>query len=271
MTGSAGRPNGQSARLARANRGSVWAFAALVVIAGLAWSAVLMQRFGGNGSMSPMDTAPGHAFDPLAGAEFVGAWLVMMAAMMLPSTTPMVLLYRNLTVGSQRRRAVQLVVFVSAYLITWALFGAAVFVAQEVLGVLTGSSPDLRGAWPRVVAAVVLGAGVYQLSPLKDICLRQCRSPFSFLMGRWRPGVLGGLTLGFRHGVYCVGCCWGLMAILIAAGAMGLAWMALIAAVVFAEKLLPPGRHVARVVGVALIGVAIVVALRPELIETVRM
>jgi predicted metal-binding membrane protein len=265
------RRNLQPAAVRPSDGGSAWVFAALIAIAAGAWVAVLTQRFGAGAPMAGMDSPPKHAFDPVAGTVFVGAWVVMMAAMMLPSATPMFLLYRKLTVGSRQRKAAQLAVFVSAYLITWALFGLAVFIAQEALRVLAAVSPGARAAWPRVVAAVVFAAGVYQLSPLKDICLRQCRSPISFLMERWRSGVLGGLTLGFRHGLYCVGCCWGLMAILVAAGAMGLEWVALIAAVVFAEKLLPPGRHIARVVGIVLIGVAIVVALRPALIETVRM
>jgi predicted metal-binding membrane protein len=256
----------------RSHGRSLWTFAALLGIAAAAWAALLTKELADGAAMSGMGLEPKRAFDdPLAAMVFVGAWVVMMAAMMLPSTTPMVLLYRNMIVGSPPRRAAQLAVFVSAYLVTWALFGVAVYVAQESLAVVGGLSPDAHAAWPGVVSAVVLAAGVYQLSPLKDVCLRQCRSPFSFLMERWRPGIGGGLSLGFRHGLYCVGCCWALMAVLVAGGAMGLEWVALLAVVVFTEKILPAGRAVARLVGAFLVGLAVVIALRPDLVNRVQM
>ena len=123
---------------------------------------------------------------------------------------------------------------------------------------------SFQAALPYGVAASLLAAGVYQFTPLKETCLRQCRSPLDFLMQRWRPGALGAFRLGVEHGAYCAGCCWGLMAVLVVAGAMSLPWVALLTLVIFAEKLLPASRWTVRLVGGVLVGLGIMVALRPE-------
>jgi predicted metal-binding membrane protein len=128
----------------------------------------------------------------------------------------------------------------------------------------------LQDALPDGVAASLLAAGVYQFTPLKDACLRQCRRPLDFLVQRWRPGAWGAFRLGVEHGGYCVGCCWGLMAVLVVAGAMGLAWVALLTLVIFAEKLLPGGRRTARLTGAALVGLGLVVAVQPEVAMLLR-
>ena len=175
----------------------------------------------------------------LAGFEL--AWVAMMTAMMLPSAAPLVLLYAR---GAAARQRVELVF---GYLAVWALIGLPVYAAQDVL---PASAP--------AIAAVLAVAGVYQFTPLKDACLRTCRTPANFLMERWRRSAV---RLGAEHGLYCVGCCWALMAVLVVAGAMGIAWAAGIAAIVFAEKVLPGGEWAARTGGVALLAAAALVVL----------
>lgn len=258
--------------------GTLVTAAALLVVTIAAWMALVLPALSGDTSMSGMD-APGSGMDgmtgfeqpssitldPVGAATFVGAWLVMMTAMMLPSAAPMVLLSRAMATGSSLMKAAHTAVFVTGYLLVWGGFGVLVYLAQQTAASLTTALPALREAWPFIVAAVVAGAGFYQFTPLKELCLRQCRSPLSFLMERWRPGIVGGLRLGVRHGWYCLGCCWALMAVLVAAGAMGLAWVSLIALVVFAEKLLPGARTPRRLVGASLVALAVAILLRPEL------
>lgn len=271
----------QRGRVGGLDRGMLLTALALVTVASAAWAAMLVPELGPDAAMPGMEATPtemgGSGLGPTAAtnmtpsaviagalhaAAFVAAWLVMMTAMMLPSALPMVLLYRAMATGSAWQRARHTTVFVAAYLMAWFGFGAIVYLVQQSLVQLRMGWPALEAAWPIALALVLASAGLYQFSPLKDRCLRQCRSPLSFLMLRWRPGVLGGFQLGVRHGIYCIGCCWGLMVVLVAAGAMGLAWVALIALVIFAEKLLP--RSPARVVGVVLLGLAGAVAVRPD-------
>lgn len=251
------------------DRGTLVAAAALLLITVAAWIALVLPALSADASMSGMErSADGMAsvtLDLVGGATFVGAWLVMMTAMMLPSAAPMVLLARATATGSSLAKAAYTAAFVSGYLLVWGGFGLLVYVAQQGAASIAMALPDVREAWPFIVAGVVAAAGFYQFTPLKELCLRQCRSPFSFLMERWRPGIVGGLRLGMRHGTYCLGCCWGLMAVLVAAGAMGLAWVTVIALVVFAEKLLPGGRTARRLVGASLLVLAVAILLRPEM------
>ena len=170
--------------------------------------------------------------------EFLGGWIVMMTAMMLPSTVPLVLVYR------QRGRAR----LVLGYLIVWAAIGVPAY--GLTLGVDLMMVPDAA------VAGVLAAAGAYQFTPLKDVCLRACRSPLDFVALRWGRGPL---RLGVDHAVYCVGCCWALMAVVVVAAAMSVAAAVAIAAVVFAEKVLPGGQWVARAAGVTLIAAAVAV------------
>jgi len=182
---------------------------------------------------------------PMGAGLWLGAWTVMMAAMMLPSAAPLVLLY------SLRSDTLASTLLMAGYLLTWAFVGLAAY------------SVDMRLPDPGdgAVAAVLIAAGVYQFTPLKSACLRRCRSPVDFLVTHWRAGRLGALRIGLEHGAYCVGCCWALMAVLVVAGAMGLVWVVAIAAAVAAEKLLPGGPWLGRVGGIALLVAGIVVAL----------
>ncbi len=186
-------------------------------------------------------------------------WVVMMAAMMLPGAMPTVLLYASLVRKNAERGTVlpSTWVFVGGYVLAWAGFGLAAAVLQTMLeqaGLLT---PMMSSASRWLTGGLLVAAGIYQLTPLKAACLTQCRNPVQFLMAHWRPGATGALRMGMAHGAYCVGCCWALMLLLFAVGVMNLIWVALIAAFVSIEKLLPAGRLTGRFAGAALIVVGL--------------
>jgi predicted metal-binding membrane protein len=252
------------------DRGAIAAGIVLLTCTALAWVGVGLQAVGMGGAMLPVGPATfGDA------AMFTTMWGVMMAAMMLPSAIPMIALYATVTrsmaaAGSGGPRVAPTALFGATYLIVWLLLGAPVYFASVAVAALAG--PDASGArWlPYALAAVLAGAGAYQFTSIKRVCLKNCQSPLSFLMDRWRTGYASTLRLGVTHAAYCVGCCWGLMVILVAAGAMSLPWVLAIAAIVFAEKLLPRGEWTARVVGAGLILLGIVVALRPDLALALR-
>ena len=248
-----------------ADRATVFVGVALVAVTVAAWALFLAQ------AATPSSMATGtmsEGADVAGAAGFIGAWVVMMAAMMLPSAAPLVLLYR---VAGTSGRAANTVPLVAGYLLAWAVFGAFVYVAQQTLGAVVLASLTLGNARPYAVAGILAIAGVYQFTPLKQACLRQCRSPLDFLMHRWRgPGAFGALRLGMEHGAYCVGCCWALMAVLVIAGAMSLLWVVLIALIVFVEKLMPFGERGAHLTGAGLGLLAAFVAVHPDLSMLLR-
>jgi predicted metal-binding membrane protein len=180
--------------------------------------------------MSGMDEGPWTGLG--AFGWFLGVWVVMMAAMMLPSVAPTVALYARMSGG---RRPLAPLVFTAGYLVLWAAVGVLAYGAARAFRDVL--SWDEGGRW--IAGATLLAASVYELTPLKAACLRKCRSPLGFLVGAWREGWSGALTMGARHGAWCVGCCWALMASLFALGIMSLAWMAFVAALIAAEKVLP--------------------------------
>jgi predicted metal-binding membrane protein len=234
---------------------------ALLAITAAAWVHVVSAT-GAHGNMA-MEESP---VTLAAGAAYVVGWAVMMAAMMLPSALPMIALYAvtQRGAGATGPRGVPVALFTLVYLGLWAATGVPVYAASALL---KSVESDLL---PYGLALLLLAAGIYQMSPLKQVCLRACRSPLGFLLGRWRPGLVGSLALGWSHAVYCVGCCWALMVVLVAAGAMGLSWVLLIAVLVTAEKLLPHGEWIARGAGVALMLLGLAVALRPDLTMLLR-
>ena len=206
-----------------------------------------------------IDTAGGMAM-AMPAMTFV-MWIVMMAGMMLPSAAPTVLLYGAMVRKHAERGMVlpAVWVFVSGYLLVWAGFSLAAALLQAALehgGLLT---PMMASASKQLSGALLVAAGVYQLTPLKDLCLSKCRNPVQFFMTHWRPGTAGALRMGVSQGAYCVGCCWMLMLLLFAVGVMNLVWVAVIAAFVFLEKLLPAGRLTSRFAGAALIVVGLAI------------
>ena len=190
---------------------------------------------------------------------FLGTWTVMMAAMMLPSATPMILLHR---LGADGRLRTQLwsAAFVAGYLVVWASVGIVVWGAAMAASAIV--TQEERAV---AVAAILLIAGVYQFTPLKSTCLRACRTPADFLLTHWHRGLSGQLRLGVEHGLYCLGCCWALMALFVGVGAMSLVWAVGIAFVVLVEKLRPEGVAFGRIAGASLIAAAVIVLARPEL------
>jgi predicted metal-binding membrane protein len=226
----------------------VWTAALLLAAALVAWI-VTVDRMRG------MDAGPGTDLGGLG--WFLGIWVTMMAAMMLPSAAPMTLMFARVSRSSPTS------VFVAGYLAVWAAYGLAAYGAYRLV---TAAGTEWL-AWdrsgPYLAGGAIAAAGIYQLSRLKEVCLRQCRGPFHFVLHGWREGRLGALRMGAEHGAYCIGCCWGLMLVLFALGVMSLFWMALVAAVVFVEKVLPQGLRLSRVFAVGLVALGIWVAAAP--------
>jgi predicted metal-binding membrane protein len=230
---------------------------ALVLAGALAAWIITVDRMRG------MDAGPGTDLGGLG--WYLGIWVTMMAAMMLPSAAPMVLLFAR--VAAERRRRGQDVVstpiFVAGYIGAWTLYGLAAYGLYRAIAAAGIGFLAWDRAGPYVVGVAIAAAGIYELTPLKSVCLRHCRTPLHFVLGGWRPGRLGALRMGAEHGAYCVGCCWGLMIVLFAVGVMSLFWMALVAAVVFVQKLAPRADRVTPAFAVALVGFGIWVAAAP--------
>jgi predicted metal-binding membrane protein len=245
-----------------AGRRDIWLQAGLLILAALGWwwSAVTAGDMGGDGmSMDGMPMEPQPAMSLVA---FLVAWVAMMAAMMFPAVLPVVRLYARAAANGQ---AAPVVVFVGGYIALWGLVGFPAYFAWSRL-----NEPLMVGSpWAgRVAGGVALAAGLYQLTPLKSVCLRHCRSPLSFFLrhGKHLDRPTGAFVAGGRHGLFCVGCCWMLMALLIAFGAMQLAWMLIFAVLILLEKVAPFGEQVARVTGVVLVAVGIALLVRPDLV-----
>lgn len=241
--------------LAAARRVDVAAVAvSLVVVSGLA--SVVTVRLAAGTSMPGGAMGMAAALPSTDGSALVvlAMWAAMMVGMMMPSATPMVLAYTTWTrrgpAGARRTAAVAS--FLSGYVVVWLAFSvlaAALQLMLQRLGLLTA-----MGATGATLGGLVLVlAGAFQLTPFKEACLSRCRTPIGFLVAEWRDGARGGLVMGIRHGAYCLGCCWALMAVLFVVGTMHLAWMAVIAAFVLVEKLAPAGLRVRFAAGGVLI------------------
>jgi predicted metal-binding membrane protein len=182
-------------------------------------------------------------------------WTVMMVAMMVPSAAPMILTFLSL---NQRRQAaarpfVPVTIFLFGYLTVWTAFSAVATLAEWGLHQAAMLSTMMTATSPALNGGLLIAAGIFQWTPLKRMCLKGCRSPLSFLMSEWREGTAGAFVMGLRHGAFCVGCCWFLMALLFVAGVMNLVWVAIIALFVMAEKISAKGELAARVAGIALL------------------
>ena len=233
---------------------------ALLVLAVVGWL-VTDERMAG------MDAGPGADLGTLG--FYVGVWVVMMAAMMFPSVAPMVLAYSRVQRGRRERGdaasgPIPIALFVCGYIAAWTAFGLAAYALVTLGHTLSLDFFAWDAAGPYVAGGVILAAAVYQLTPVKDVCLGKCRGPLEFILGAWKPGRVGALRMGIEHGAWCVGCCWALMATLFALGVMSLGWMALIAALIAAEKLLPWKPVANRGIAVLLAILAVGVAFAPE-------
>jgi predicted metal-binding membrane protein len=198
--------------------------------------------------MGGMDEGPGTPLHKLP--VFLAGWIVMLTAMMLPSELNYIgafsSLVRGREQGSGRRRAL-MAWFISGYGIAWIAYGLAAFLLDSLVRAV---SPPEAIAWnragPYLAGAVLIGAGLFQVSSLKHVCLKGCRSPLGFFARYWKEGSFGAVSMGVRHGLVCVGCCWALMGVMFAVGAMSLTWMALLTLIMFAEKVLPQGRSLTK-------------------------
>jgi predicted metal-binding membrane protein len=240
----------------RLGRWDARAVAALLGAAIVTWI-VTVQRMRG------MDAGPGSDLGRFG--WFVGVWVTMMAAMMLPSAAPVVLLFQRISLDRRRRgRSYSPTwVFAGGYLAVWTAYGLAAYgFYRLVVGVGAGFLAWDR-AGPYIAGAAIAAAGLYELTPLKSVCLRHCRTPAHFVLGHWRDGPTGALRMGAEHGAYCVGCCWGLMIVLFALGVMSLLWMAVVAALIFAQKVFRGGERLTRVFAVAFVAAGVWVAVAP--------
>ncbi|MHB8689776.1 MAG: DUF2182 domain-containing protein [Solirubrobacteraceae bacterium] len=226
--------------------------AILFALAALAWWLTAVR-------MAGMDAGPGTDIGALG--WFLGVWVVMMAAMMFPALAPTVALYARMT---RRRGLDHALLFAGGYLLVWGGAGLGAYglfrIGRDVFG------GDLAwhtgGRW--FAAGVLALAALYEVTPLKDACLAKCRSPIGFLLGSWRDGRLGALEMGSRHGGWCLGCCWALMAALFALGVMSLTWMAFVAALIALEKTVPWGRAVRWGTAAVLLALALTVVVAPH-------
>lgn len=256
--------------------------AGIGIVAALSWAYLLHMAAamsGMGGGMAAMDGAkPGSmamAMDMSARAWGAADWLamlvmwwVMMAAMMLPSAAQMILTFSTI---NRRRRSrgephVATVVFVAGYLIAWGGYSVAATAAQWGLESLALVADMMSPADPALGGTLLLAAGIYQFTPLKHACLRHCRSPFDFIMNRWREGTGGALAMGIEHGLYCLGCCWVMMALLFVFGVMNLLWIAALTVLVIVEKAVPGGHWAARAGGVAMAAAGLVLLIAPEMV-----
>jgi predicted metal-binding membrane protein len=233
--------------------------AALFLVAALSW--VWAAR-----TMRGMDAGP---WSDLGGLGwFLGVWVVMMAAMMLPSVAPTIALYSRL-----RRASSPLSpwLFAAGYLLTWAGAGLVAYGIGAAAHAALGDTLRWDDAGRRIAGVTLLVGAVYELSPLKDVCLGHCRSPLGALLGSWRDGRLGSVRMGVRNGAWCVGCCWALMASLFALGVMSVTWMALVAGVIAVEKTVPWRGVATYAVAALLLTLGVVVLTAPQALPGLTM
>jgi len=248
-----------SAELSSRDRLRIWTCLAVVIALAWAYLIYLDRRMASQMEHDTMMTAMGMTMEmprwTAADVLFAFAmWVVMMIGMMVATAAPVLLLFAGAHAGRGGRRVPWLVlVFGLGYVIVWVGFSAGAALAQWALHSAAMLSPMMAASSPRVGGAILLAAGVYQLTPFKRACLTHCRSPLGFLMTHWRGGTRGALLMGLRHGAYCLGCCWALMGVLFAVGVMNLLWVAALTVFVLVEKSGPAGIVIARAAGAAMI------------------
>jgi predicted metal-binding membrane protein len=238
-----------AAALSRSGKRTVWVSAGILAVSAAAWIATVAIT----GAMT-MPEMEASALDALA---FCGVWGLMMAAMMLPSALLMFSLYSRMA-GSVPSG------FVAGYLVDWTLAGAIAYLAYALPHGSAVSMFEISSLGRPTAIVLVLAAAVYQITPLKNACLRHCRSPLAFILNHWHHGLGGALRMGLEHGLWCLGCCAGLMALLFGVGVMNVAWMVILAGVILAEKALPGGLWIARAASVGMVALAVGFAVSPE-------
>jgi predicted metal-binding membrane protein len=232
----------------------IWRQAALgfslLCLAGLAWA----RTYHDTQNMNCVMTMPEmHGPWWIGGTLYMASWAVMMAAMMLPAIMPMVLLFARVSRSrSARASTTGPWLFVLGYALVWSALGLPAYFGTLGLQAVVAHNPAAVGWLPKIGAVTLLAAGVYQLSPLKNACLKHCTSPLHFILHSWHDGHLGAIRMGVTHGAICAACCVGLMAVLFALGIMSLMWMAVVAIIIVAERTIAGGIMVSRITGGAL-------------------
>ncbi|NQV22661.1 MAG: DUF2182 domain-containing protein [Rhodospirillales bacterium] len=218
-----------------------------------------MEGMAAAASMSMSADAPVMAWSLTDTALMFAMWWIMMVGMMVPSAAPMILTFATVNRRKREREQpfVPTLIFVAGYLVAWGLFSAGATGVQWGLQKAALLSPMMVSNSPLLGGVLFVAAGIYQWTPLKHMCLKNCRSPFDFVINSWRDGHSGAFRMGWEHGLFCLGCCWLVMAILFAVGVMNLFWVGAIAAFVFLEKLLPAGEWFARLSGGAMIAAGV--------------
>jgi predicted metal-binding membrane protein len=232
--------------------------AAVVGVTALAWTYLVLVAGSQHGVMASMAQGA-MASPPWTTMHFVmmlGMWAVMMVGMMLPAAAPMILFFAMFARRSreQGHNIAPVSAFLLGYIAVWSGFALVATTLQWALDRAALLSPDMATTSPILGGMILIAAGLYQWTPLKDACLGLCRSPAEFVLKHWRAGAGGAFRMGMEHGAFCVGCCWALMALLFVGGVMNLLWIAVLTLVVLAEKLMPKGRWIAKTLGAALIG-----------------
>jgi predicted metal-binding membrane protein len=233
-------------------RGRLGLVAVLLAIAAVSWWSTADR-------MAGMDAGPGTSLGALG--WFLGVWVVMMAAMMLPSLAPTVALYATMT---RQRGLDRPLMFAGGYLVVWGAAGAVAYGVFHLGRRVFGGDLAWHAAGRWGAGGVLALAAVYEITPLKDVCLAKCRSPLGFLLGTWRDGRRGAFEMGARHAGWCLGCCWALMAALFALGAMSLTWMVFVAALIVLEKTVPWRRVITWGTTGVLLALAVAVVAAPR-------
>jgi predicted metal-binding membrane protein len=246
-------------------RARAWIMSSLLVLAAAAWAVLVWQS-----SMTGMDDVDNMLTMDMAAPLFLAIWVAMMVAMMFPTAAPMILTFAHV----QQRKLqggkpyVPTWVFVSSYLAIWTTFGAFAYAAALGATELADDSMWVMDNAARIGGGVLILAGLYQLSPLKDICLSKCRAPMAFVLTSWRDGYGGALRMGLEHGLYCLGCCWLFFVIVFPLGMTNVAILAAIVLLVFTEKSLPFGRRASQLAALALVAYGTLVVLVPDALPT---
>jgi predicted metal-binding membrane protein len=247
-------------------RGRTLILGSLLVLAAAAWVLLIWQARTMNAGMAMEESRSATLTAGMGAPLFLAMWMAMMVAMMFPTAAPMILTFARIAAGKERRQQpfVPTWVFVAGYLVIWVGFGVVAYVIALGAERLAERSIWLMDHGAQIGGLLLVAAGLFQLSPLKNICLGKCRSPMAFILQSWRDGYGGAFRMGLEHGRYCLGCCWLLFLILFPLGIMNIIAMVLITALIFAEKAWPVGRRVAQVAAVVLIAYGVLVLLMPD-------
>jgi predicted metal-binding membrane protein len=237
----------------------------LLALAATSWAVLVWQN-----ADVDMDLTMASSTMGLRAPLFLTIWVIMMVAMMFPTAAPMILTFHKVQAGKRRRgdAFVSTWVFVAAYILVWTLAGVAAYAGALAAGAIAARAALSPVTAARIGGTMLVAAGIYQLTPLKDLCLSKCRTPITFIMTSWREGAAGALRMGLLHGAYCLGCCWLLFAILFPLGIMNIGAMAVVTLIIFAEKTLPWPRLTPYAVGAALVLYGALVIASPELLPT---